>query len=164
MEYIRIIEPQHTGTWHIHVLVKTEKKGYLTLPKDELEKIWGHGYVWVDKIKNNDNIGAYFTACLKNVDVFENDSEKPNDTKCIVKGARLHFYPQGKRFYSYSKGIKKPERRRTTYSEAMKILNLNDLVYHKAKDIILADEETGKQTTVNTVLRMQLNSTRKKKS
>lgn len=85
LEYIRIIEPQHTGTWHIYVLIKTKKKGYLTLPKDELEQLWGHGYVWISKIKNNDNIGAYFSACLKDVDVFEKDSEKPNETKCIVK-------------------------------------------------------------------------------
>lgn len=164
LEYIRIIEPQHTGTWHIHVLIKTKKKGYLTLPKDELEQLWGHGYVWISKIKNNDNIGAYFSACLKDVDVFEKDSEKPNETKCIVKGARLHFYPQNKRFYSYSKGIKKPVIIRTTYGEAKKNYNLEDCVYKKAQEIVLKPDDENEEKVINHVLRLQLNSKRKKKS
>lgn len=164
LEYIRIIESQHTGRWHIHVLIKSHGNGYLFLPKEELEKLWGHGYVWVDKMRNNDNIGAYFTAILKNVDLFEKDSEKPNETKFIVKGARLNYYPQGKRFYSYSKGIKKPECKRTTYSEAMKTLNLNDLVYKKAIEILITDDENEEPKTANTVLHMELNSKRKKKS
>lgn len=165
LEYIRIIEPQHTGTWHIHVLIKTAKKGYFTLPKDELEQLWGHGYVWISKIKNNDNVGAYFSACLKDVDVFEKDSENPNDTKCIVKGARLRFYPHNKRFYSYSKGIKKPLTIRTTYGEAKKNYDLEDCVYKKAQEIVLKpDDESEKEKVVNRVLRLQLNSKRKKKS
>ena len=164
LEYIRIIEPQHTGTCHIHVLIKTKKKGYLTLPKDELEQLWGHGYVWISKIKNNDNIGAYFSACLKDVDVFEKDSEKPNETKCIVKGARLHFYPQNKRFYSYSKGIKKPVIIRTTYGEAKKNYNLEDCVYKKAQEIVLKPDDENEEKVINHVLRLQLNSKRKKKS
>ncbi|MBQ6180126.1 MAG: hypothetical protein IJK31_00375 [Ruminococcus sp.] len=164
LDYIRIIEPQHTGTWHIHVLIKSAKKGYLFIPKDELEKSWGNGYAWVDKIKDNDNIGAYFWAQLKNIDVFEKESEKPNDTKCIVKGARLHFYPKGKRFYSYSKGIKKPLHIRTTYDEAKKMVNFDDCVFKTAMEIILTVEETDEQIHANTILRVQLNSKRKKKS
>ena len=162
LEYIRIIEPQHTGTWHIHVLIKSQWYDNLVLPQSELTELWGHGNVWVSKIKDNDNIGAYFMAFLKNVDVFEKDSEAPTDRKCIVKGARLHFYPQNKKFYSYSKGIKKPVRTRTTFGEAKKMLNLNDSVFEQAKEIILTDEETGKEFVVNTTLRIQLNSKRKK--
>ena len=165
LDYIRIIEPQHTGKWHIHVLIKSAKKGYLFIPKDELEMFWGNGYAWVDKIKENDNIGAYFLAKLKNVDVFEKESEKPNDTKCIVKGARLHFYPQGKRFYSYSKGIKKPVTIRTTYGEAKKKFNFDDSVFNRTYEVVLQpDDETEDERIINHVMRSQFNSKRKKKS
>jgi hypothetical protein len=165
LDYIRIIEPQHTGTWHIHVLIKSKNKGYLSIPKEKLEKFWGNGYAWVDKIKNNDNIGAYFMAHLKNIDVFEKESEKPNDTKCIVKGARLHFYPQGKRFYSYSKGIKKPVTIRTTYGKAKEKFNFDDAVFNRTYEVVLQhDDENKEERIVNHVTRSQFNSERKKKS
>lgn len=164
LEFIRVIEPQHTGTWHIHVLIKSAKFEYLTLPKDELEKLWGHGYVWITKIKDNDNIGAYFTTYHKDVDVLEKNTPEPSDRKCIVKGARLKFYPPNKRFYSYSKGIKKPVRIRTTYGEAKKMVNLNDLVYEITNKITVTNTKTGREVATNHVMRLQLNSKRKKKS
>ncbi len=164
LEFIRVIEPQHTGSWHIHVLLKSQWYGNLVLPQDELTEMWGHGFVWVSKIKDNDNVGAYFSACLKNVDVFEKDSEKSSERKCIVKGARLQFYPQNKKFYSYSKGIKKPVHIRTTYNKAKKMVNFDDCVFKTATEIILTVEGTDEQIHANTVLRIQLNSKRKKKS
>ena len=46
------------------------------------------------KLKHfGDNVGAYFTALLKNVDVFEDDTKGITDKQYIVKNARLQFYP-----------------------------------------------------------------------
>lgn len=106
-----------------------------------------------------------FLAQLQNLDLFEKESEKPNDTKCIVKGARLHFYPQGKRFYSYSKGIKKPVTIRTTYGEAKKKFNFDDSVFNRTYEVVLQpDEENEDERIINHVMRSQFNSKRKKKS
>ena len=41
LEFIRIIEPQHTGSWHIHVLLKTKKYGNLSISFEEIETLWG---------------------------------------------------------------------------------------------------------------------------
>lgn len=161
LEFIRVIEPQHTGTWHIHVLLKSLKHCYLTLPKDEIEKLWNHGYVWISKIENNDNIGAYFAAHHKNIDVFESNTPEPSDRKCIVKNARLQFYPPNKRFYSYSKGLKKPTYIQTTYKEALELVDIKNQVYFIAKEIDLIETETGEETMVNRVARAQYNKKRK---
>ena len=66
LEFIRIIEPQHTGSWHIHLLLKSKKFEYLTIPHEQIENLWGHGFVWIAKTIGCDNVGAYFTALLKN--------------------------------------------------------------------------------------------------
>lgn len=163
LEYIRVIEPQHTGTWHIHLLLKSTNYQYLTISHDELVKLWGLGYVYVNKIKNNDNIGAYFTALHKNVNAFENDSVGEIDKQCIVKGARFQFYPPNKRFYGNSKGIVRPTTFKTTYKEALQLVDEKDLVFSSSTEIVLENTETQENLTVNTISRLQYNAKRNKK-
>lgn len=163
LEFIRIIEPQYTGTWHIHVLLKSQQYMYLTIDKQELESLWNHGFVWVGKITDNDNIGAYFTALHKNINTFEDDSKERSGRRCIVKNARLQFYPPNKRFYSYSKGISKPKIFRTTYGNAMKLVKMENLTYSSAKEICVTDLETNREMTVNQIGRFQFNAKRNRK-
>ena len=163
LEYIRILEPQHTGSWHIHVLLKTNQYQYLMISKQVLECLWGNGYVWVNKIRNNDNIGAYFTAHHKDINAFEKGGEERTCKKCIVKGARLQFYPPNKRIYSYSKGIMKPTKIKTTFSEAMQFVDMKDLVFSSSTEIVAVDTETWRESVVNQIARYQFNTKRNRK-
>ena len=163
LEFIRILEPQHTGTWHIHVLLKTNCYQKLEIPKQVVETLWGHGFVRVVKIRDNDNIGAYFSAHQKDVNAFDAESEEQTDRKCIIKGARLQFYPPNKRIYSCSKGIEKPKKIRTTFSEALQLVDVEHLVFSSSMEITVTDTETGSETIVNQIGRFQFNSKRTRK-
>lgn len=160
LEFIRIIEPQHTGSWHIHALLKTKKYGNLSIPHEQIEMLWGHGFVRKTTTLGCDNVGAYFTALLKNVDVFEDDTKGIMDKQYIVKNARLQFYPPNKRFYGYSKGIVQPIRFKTTYKEALKYVNEMNLTYSSATEIILTYDDTEENVTVNRIARYQFNKKR----
>lgn len=127
LEYLDVIEPQARGAWHHHVLLKFPKKNSVFIENKKLAKIWGHGFVKVNRIHNIDNIGAYLTAYLADIplDQVEEDIvgevvEKviDNKTKKIVKGGRLHLYPSGINLYRKSKGIVFPERKTMKYSTA----------------------------------------------
>ena len=163
LEYIRVIEPQHTGSWHIHVLLKSNEYRNLFIDVSEIEKMWGHGFVKIKKIKDNDNVGAYFSAHFEDIDVFEKNTDVSNERKCIVKGERLKFYPPNKKFYTYSKGIKKPVRICTTYGEAKEMLNFEECVYNASDEIVKKDIDSGFEKIVNHRATMQFNSKRKKK-
>lgn len=91
----------------MHVLMKDLDGNPLYVPKEQLDALWGHGFTWVSSLKGNSNIGLYFMAHLSKADESENKAE-PSDRKCIVKGARLSFYPPGFKLYRCSRGIVKP--------------------------------------------------------
>ena len=160
LEFIRIIEPQQTGSWHIHALVKSKKYGNLSIPLEQIEKLWEHGFVSKRTTIGCDNVGAYFTALLKNLDVFEDDTKESTDKHCIVKNARLQFYPPNKRFYGYSKGIIQPIRFKTTYKEALKYVDEKNLTYSSASEIILTYDNPEENVTVNRIARYQFNKKR----
>lgn len=94
-EYINAIEPQLRGAWHIHILLKAMNVNYLYIPNKEMEELWGHGFTKTERIENIDNLGAYLSAYLTNLE----DG---------TKGARLYLYPSGVNIYRTSRGIKKP--------------------------------------------------------
>lgn len=160
LEFIRIIEPQQTGSWHIHVLLKSKKYGNLSIPLEQIETLWGHGFVRKTTTLGCDNVGAYFTALLKNLDVFEDDTKESTDRKYIVKNARLQFYPPNKRFYGYSKGIIQPTRFNTTYKDALRFVDEKNLTYACATEINLTYENPEENVTVNRIGRYQFNKKR----
>ena len=85
--------------------------------------MWGFGFVSVKSVdKNIDNIGKYLTAYLTDlpIDKGTNISKElvggevkeltsKDESKRIIKGARLKMLPVGIRIYRYSRGIKKPD-------------------------------------------------------
>lgn len=160
LEFIRIIEPQRTGSWHIHVLLKSKKYGNLSIPHEQIEDIWGHGFVRKTTTIGCDNVGAYFTALLRNLDVFEDNSVESTDMKFILKNARLQFYPPNKRFYGYSKGIVQPTRFKTTYKDALQFVDEKNLTYACATEINLTYENPEENVTVNRIGRYQFNKKR----
>lgn len=99
--YILVIEPQERGAWHAHILVKnlnwTDKKIQWFIPKKEIEKIWNFkGFVKVEKVDKIDNLGAYLSSYLTNLEGGK-------------KHSRLHLYPTGINIFRYSRNCKKPK-------------------------------------------------------
>lgn len=116
VEYIVAAEPQGRGAWHMHLLLIFEKQPPY-IPNALLAEIWGHGFVKINKLKNVDNIGAYLTAYLGDMELSNSEEvngqevkliEVEGKTKRFVKGARLKLYPKGFNLYRISKGIKAP--------------------------------------------------------
>ena len=109
-EYIAIVEPQERGAWHLHILLKAINQKSLFLEQGMLLKMWGHGGVFVERIKKNiDDLGTYFGAYF--TDLLDENSKQRK------KSARLHLYPKGFKFYRTSRGIKKPEVFYTQYKK-----------------------------------------------
>ena len=120
VEFIRIIEPHQSGSWHIHLLLKTIKYGNLRIEQKEIETLWEHGIVKIKKTTGYDNVGAYFSVQLKHHAPIAETIDKQH-----AKSERLLFYPPNKQFYGYSKGIAKPIIFCTTYQEALKLVDEN---------------------------------------
>src|SRR5690625_653782 len=83
--------------------------------------LWGHGFVTIKSMKDVDNIGAYFSAYLADLEhTSENihealseglkvvEREIDGQKKKFIKGGRLHLYPAGMKLYRKSKGVEYP--------------------------------------------------------
>lgn len=148
LEYICIYEPFNSGTWHIHVLTKKTDSDLLYLDSKDIADIWGYGYVKVNRIRNNDNIGAYFTVLVRKGEL-ENESEK---------SLRLKYYGKNKKLYTKSRGIIIPPLVTVTYEEAEKLLKGHHMVSNKT--LVLRTMENDLE--VNRVQYMQFNDKRRK--
>ncbi|WP_439846989.1 rolling circle replication-associated protein [Bacillus subtilis] len=126
LEYIAVIEPQATGNWHFHVLLKTTDHRVLRIPNEILAKAWGQGFTKTKRLKNKDKMGNYVLAYVTNLDIPSTDKDSE---KKYVKGARLHLYPKGVRIYRCSRGIEKPIEMTGSKDE---ILELNGVIKSKA--------------------------------
>ena len=123
IEYIAVIEPQASGRWHLHVLLKND--GILTIPNIELASLWKQGYTKTKRLKESDKIGNYLVAYLSDLNL--ESSNAISSPKAIAKGARLYMYPKGLRIYRTSRGIKKPIELTRKKGEIMKTLKINNL-------------------------------------
>ena len=119
VEYIAVIEPQASGRWHLHVLLKNDSE--LTIPNNGLAKMWGKGYTKTKRLRRADKVGNYLIAYLSNFQIGDEGSQN----KSIVKGARLYMYPKGIRIYRTSRGIEKPLEITTTKGELMETYKIN---------------------------------------
>lgn len=144
IDYITVVEPHKEGGWHCHLLLRFNDLDYIYIPNKfenknpvdaPLYNIWGHGYVRIQRLEKVDNVGAYLTAYLTDVEL-KNDEDikenierindeglkvkQTNDGKMYIKGARLKYYPPGMNIYRKSKGIKMPDRQTMKYGKAKK--------------------------------------------
>lgn len=106
IEYIAVLEPQASGRWHLHVLMKTLDHSKLYIPNSNIENLWGKGFTSTKRLKNSDNVSAYVMAYVSNVeiDLKSSDKDKANSKK-VIKGGRLSFYPKGIRIYRRSRNL-----------------------------------------------------------
>lgn len=162
-EYIVAMEPQSRGAWHAHfVMIFEDKAPYI--PNLQLAEMWGHGFVKVKKLDGVDNVGAYLTAYLGDMELNEaienkcpiNGSIKEieyadeggqTQKKSIIKGGRLFMYPSGFNLYRNSRGIKKPDIEYTTEQKAQKKVSGSTLTFERT--IKLTDEVKSFDNTIN---------------
>ncbi len=74
--YLAVYEPHENGNWHIHMIYRNVKG----LSRENLEKIWGHGFCYVEEF--NSLAAAY-----------------------LIKSDKLEYYPSNARLYSASKNL-----------------------------------------------------------
>lgn len=188
-EYISICEPQGRGAWHAHIIFIFNKiVRYIS--NDDVYRIWTsgssqtkRGFTTTRKIDNVDNVGAYLTAYLADVEISELDhrqvsflsdqtdicikecnvpdydsSGNPSGKKSkrFIKGGRLHLYPKGFHIYRCSKGIKRPEIVYQTYGDVLNELGISAaLTFSKSVHI------TDNNNYSNTLTYMFYNTKRK---
>lgn len=107
LEYIAVLEPQASGRWHLHVLIKASQKVKLYIPNVKLEKLWGKGFTSTKRLSNSDNVAGYLMAYVSDLNLTLRHQDK-SKSKRYIKGARLALYPKGVRIYRRSKGIEDP--------------------------------------------------------
>lgn len=166
LAYISVVEPQGRGAWHCHLLVKAIGKKSFYIPYDELLEQWGHGHVWIKSLKDIDNIGAYLSAYLSNVEISDDKEAEDGQevlikevegvTKKFIKGGRLHYYPPGMNLFRTSRNIKRPREYLTTYEDAKSANNLGKAVYTQKIEV---DKDDFK----NTIMYEQYNIKRNNK-
>lgn len=175
-EYITAAEPQGRGAWHLHVVLIFDHPAPF-IPNDVISKAWKQGFVKIKKLDDVDNVGAYLTAYLGDMELSEyleentkeniqslktieiEDDTGQQQTKRFVKGGRLHMYPPGFHIFRWSKGIKKPVVTVTSYEQALKSVGSAKLTYEKS--IVLSDPEKDFH---NTLSYQYYNTTRKEQS
>ena len=110
VEYISVIEPHAKyGKFHLHVLLKSDKKLYIE--NSHLAELWGKGFTKTKRLTNKDSIANYVVSYLTNLDTSELNETDNSESgkKSIIKGNRLYLYPKGLRIYRKSKGIINPD-------------------------------------------------------
>jgi len=163
-EYIVMMEPQGRGAWHCHLLYlfnHLNKAPYIA--NKELSDLWGHGFVKISKLDDVDNVGAYLTAYLGDMDLEDcsHDEILGNElkelkienngleqSKYYVKGARLKYYPAKFNMFRCSRGVKRPIETYMTEEEAEKKVSGATLTYEKT--VKLEDIENDFETIINT--------------
>jgi hypothetical protein len=165
IDYLCVVEPQGRGAWHCHVLVRFNSLKQIFIKNKDLRELWGHGFVTIKSLKDVDNIGAYLSAYLADVELTDEmvkDVYKAGDKvevkevegKKFIKGGRLHMYPPGMNLYRKSKGILEPERKEMKFKEIEKVVGSAKPHYQKAYHIQNDDFE-------NTISFLQYNTKRK---
>lgn len=116
IRYISAVEPQGRGAWHVHLVYIFDHVAPF-IPNDDLYQLWGHGWTKTRKLDNVDNIGAYLTAYLGDMEIADAQSagleidenasykelEIDGKKKRFIKGARLRLYPPKMRIWRCSR-------------------------------------------------------------
>lgn len=160
-EYIVMMEPQGRGAWHAHLLYIWQDMKAPFIPNEEFRELWGHGFVKIKKLDNVDNVGAYLTAYLgdmefdeiqendidgKKVKIVEVDENGKKVKKAIVKGARLDLYPVNFNMLRYSRGCKKPIEEMMSQEEATKKVSAATKTFESA--VKLTDNENDFEAVI----------------
>ena len=146
VQFLRVLEPHADGHAHYHMLIRFDDFKHIFIPNEELNAMWGMGFVTIHSLKDVDNIGAYVSAYLTDIEFEEKTAINlmmsgevvevvEKEGKKYIKGGRLKYYPAGTQIYNKSKGILEPEKNRMSYKNAKKIVGSAKPHYTKIIDI-----------------------------
>lgn len=148
IDYISVIEPQGRGAWHCHVLMRFNDLDKVFIKSDYLSSLWGQGFIKIKSLRDIDNIGAYLSAYLADVELTEENmlkaviEESPvvireveGKEKKFIKGGRLHMYPPGMNLFRKSKGMLYPERQEMLFKDIEKVVGSAKPHYSKSYHI-----------------------------
>lgn len=164
IDYINVVEPQERGAWHCHVLLRFNDLDNIFIRNEDMRKIWKHGFVTVRSMQNVDNIGAYLSAYLADIELTPETigTLKAGDevaTKIVdgvekkfIKGGRLHMYPPKMRIYRCSKGIVKPTKDFMKHDKIKKVVG--NATPHYSQSITVIDDD---KKVLNTIIYNQYN-------
>ena len=161
IEYIVACEPQARGAWHMHLIIIFDRVAPF-IPNSTIELLWEQGFTKTTKLDNIDNIGAYLTAYLGDMELTQENIQelkkyglnvsqmalkevkeiegiKLKEPKSFIKGGRLYMYPPKFNLYRISRGIKKPNKEYCSYSVAKEKASL--LLPTYSKGISLTDTD-----------------------
>lgn len=155
IDYINVLEPHASGNFHMHVLMRFNDLDSIYIPNKELADIWGNGFVQIQSLKNVDNIGAYVSAYLADIEVPDTleghadvvEKEVNGQKKKFLKGARLRFYPTGVNIYRKSKGIRDAEKEKMSYEKALKKVGARNPNFRYGVELI-DDEKDFRNTLI----------------
>jgi len=178
-EYISVIEPQGSGSWHVHsFFIWSEKAPFI--PNEKMAELWGQGFTKTKQPQDCDNVGAYFSAYLGDMPLDEvqhmskdkqlqalsasgqvDEKEFADDAgtikkKKFVKGGRLFLYPPGMNIIRSSKGVKQPEVEYMSREQAQKKVSSAKETFSCAYEIVGDDG-----LVVNRISKAYYNSKRK---
>jgi len=165
-EYIVAMEPQGRGAWHCHVVMIFDSSAPW-INNEDMARIWGNGFTVTKKLDDVDNVGAYLTAYMGDmelsevnsnpdvvgrssgleVNVIESDIDGKKSVKAYVKGARLFLYPPQFNLYRCSRGIKKPVIFYDIEENVQKKVSRAVLTFEKS--IQLSDSENNFNKVIN---------------
>ena len=161
IEYIVACEPQARGAWHMHLIIIFDRVAPF-IPNSSIENLWEQGFTKTNKLDHIDNIGAYLTAYLGDMEFTEenmlelqkqglnvsqmslkevNEIEgiKLKEPKSFIKGGRLYMYPPKFNLYRISRGIKKPKKEYYSYHVAKEKIGCTKPTYSKGIKIFNSD-------------------------
>lgn len=165
IEYIAAMEPQSRGAWHCHCIIIFDKVAPF-ISNATIEKLWQQGFTKTTKLDDIDNIGAYLTAYLGDMEftkeniqelqkqglnvsqmalkeVNEIEGIKLKEPKSFIKGGRLYMYPPKFNLYRISRGIKKPKKEYYSYHVAKEKAGLQLPTYSKGIKLSDTDNSFG---------------------
>lgn len=159
IDYISVVEPQGRGAWHFHLLLRFNNLEKIYIPNNDIADLWGNGFAKTKSLKGIDNIGAYLSAYLGDVEMTDEvvagiltrglhgkievkEIEVDGLKKKFIKGGRLHYYPPGMNIYRKSKGIKFPTEQYMKFSEVKKIVGSAQPTFKKT--IVIKDPVADK--------------------
>ena len=171
-KYIICAEPQERGAWHLHCLFIFDVHAPY-MDNKTVAEMWKQGFVKVKKLDSVDNVGAYLTAYLGDIELNSDTQKKYNGivketqvdedgkklNKRFIKGARLSMYPPKFNIFRYSRNCKKPEIEYTDYLTAKEKVRLAERTF--SKGVVMIDTESA---FCDTILYEYYNTRRKKLS
>lgn len=172
-EYIVCVEAQGRGAFHLHVIAIFSKPPPF-IENTVLADIWGHGFVSIKALDSNvDNIGAYLTAYLADLDIesgvplshdllqgeIREVQTEQAENKHVIKGARLKLLPVGLNIYRCSRGIKKPLVEKMSYGDALEeISNTGYKKVHESAVKIRDSERDFSSTYISQIYKQHINT------